>query len=96
MAQNLHITYSLKAPEQSQERVAAVIKTLGLWARVTPTFWYVKSEFSADQVRDVIVQALGIGDSVYVADATSNFAAWHNIDRLTADLIQTNWFDKAA
>jgi len=93
---NLHITYNLKVPEQGHERVVPVIKSFGLWARITPTCWYVKTDFSADQVRDVLVQALDADDTVYVTDATSNFAAWHNIDPVTADLIKSNWFEKAA
>ena len=80
----------LKLPDRALRKVSKPV------ARITPTCWYVKTDFSADQVRDVLVQALDADDTVYVTDATSNFAAWHNIDPVTADLIKSNWFEKAA
>lgn len=96
MPKNLHIMFLLKTPELNEDRVLEVVRSLGLWARITPSCWYVKSGFSADQARDVLVQTLGPDDSVYVMDASTNFAAWHNLDPPVADIIKAHWFDKAA
>jgi hypothetical protein len=96
MANNLHISYDLHEPGKNYDKVIAAVKSLGSWAKIHYSFWYVKTSLTADQARDAIVRALDANDSVYVVDATNNYAAWHNIPNDSAEFIRANWMKRAA
>ena len=91
MANNLHISYDLHEPGKNYDRVIAAVKSLGGWAKIHYSFWYVKSALTADQARDALVRALDSNDSVYVVDATNNRAAWHNIPNDSSNYIRDKW-----
>ena len=76
MSNNLHISYDLKNPDRDYEKVIAAVKTLGSWAKIQYSFWFVKSEFTAEQARDYLLRYIDANDSIYVADSTNNNAAW--------------------
>ena len=96
MSNNLHISYDLHEPGKNYDRVIAVVKSLGKWAKIHYSFWYVKTSLNADQARDAIVRAMDSNDSVYVVDSTNNRAAWHNIPNDSASFIRENWNKLAA
>ena len=79
MANNLHISYDLHAPNKNYDAVIAKIKTLGNWAKIHKSFWYVNSDLTAAQARDAVWAAMDSDDTVYVVDATNNDAAWQNV-----------------
>jgi hypothetical protein len=91
MANNLHVSYDLKNPGRDYDTVIERIKQLGGWAKIHYSFWYLKTDLSAWQVRDELVKVTDADDSIYVVDATSNEAAWHNIPPAVAGYINTNW-----
>lgn len=72
------------------------IKSLGSWAHVHKSFWFVKSAFSATQARDRLLKAIDASDTIYVVDATNDDAAWFNLDPKVSDFIRGNWRKKAA
>ena len=88
---NLFISYDLNAPGQRYEAVAAAIKTLGNWAKLQKSFWYVKSSCTAAQAVDRVWAAMDRNDSVIVVDATNRQAAWKGIDPTVAQHILDNW-----
>ena len=47
MSNNLIISYDLYEPNKDYEAVAKAIKSLGNWAHVQKSVWYVKSNYSA-------------------------------------------------
>lgn len=96
MANNVHVSYDLFAPEKNYERVIAKIKTLGSWAKIHKSHWYLKTALDAGQVRDAVWAAMDSNDSLYVVDATNNVAAWENIDETVARHIRDNWLTRAA
>jgi hypothetical protein len=96
MANNLHISYDLKEPGKNYNRVIEAVKNLGAWAKVHYSFWYVKSDYTAAQARDILVRAIDNNDSVYVVDATNNDAAWHNISPEASTFIRERWQARAA
>jgi hypothetical protein len=96
MANNLHISYDLKNPERDYAKVIAAIKQLGSWAKIHYSFWFVKSNFTATQARDYLLKHIDSNDSIYVADATNNDAAWHNIPDDSSRFIREIWRAKAA
>lgn len=91
MANNLHISYDLHRPEKNYAAVIAKVKTLGNWAKIHKSVWYVNSAHTAAQARDVVWSAMDSDDSLYVVDATNNVAAWQNIDEVVAAYIKDHW-----
>lgn len=91
MPNNLHISYDLNVPGQNYEAVIAKIKTLGAWAKIHKSFWYVKSSMSATQARDAVWSVMDASDTVYVVDATNNEAAWQNLSQEASAFIAKKW-----
>jgi hypothetical protein len=96
MANNLHISYDLHEPGKNYDRVIAAVKSLGSWAKIHYSFWYVKSNLSASQARDIVWRAMDANDSIYVVDATNNAAAWQNLSPEASKFIQDKWYAKVA
>lgn len=49
MANNLFISYDLFTPGKDYSTVIEAVKSLGSWAKVHKSFWYVKSSLSCEQ-----------------------------------------------
>lgn len=96
MANNIHISYDLYAPGQKYDLVIERIKSLGTWAKVHKSYWYLSTNLNAAQVCDAIWAVMDGNDSVYVVDATNNSAAWRNIDSTVEAFIKNHWLPKAA
>ena len=96
MANNLHISYDLHDPERNYHTVIAAVQSLGAWAKIHYSFWYVRSDYSAEQARDILAKAIDANDSVHVVDSTNNNAAWLNIPFDSSAFIQQHWFALAA
>lgn len=96
MANNLHISYDLHDPGRNYHAVIAAVQSLGAWAKIHYSFWYVRSDYGAEQARDILARAIDANDSVYVVDSTNNNAAWLNIPPDSAAFIQRRWFALAA
>lgn len=88
---NLHISYDLREPGRNYEKVSNCIKSLGSWAKIHKSFWYVKSPLTADEAVAKIKAVLDANDLVYVVDASSNHAAWNALPPAVTDHLQTNW-----
>lgn len=91
MANNLHISYDLNQPGQNYETVIAKIKTLGSWAKIHKSYWYVKSTLTASQAVEAVWSVMDPSDTVYVVDATNNQASWQNIAQSVSDHIRDQW-----
>lgn len=96
MPNNLHISYDLKSPGQTYDKIAAAIMGLGGWAKVHYSFWYVKSSLTAEQARNALLSTIDTNDSLYVVDATNNQAAWHNLSPEVATYVRECWNIKKA
>lgn len=91
MANNLTITYDLISPGQNYPAVEEKIKGLGGWAKVTETFWYVDSVYTAAQARDHVLPALDANDKLFVVNASNGQAAWHNLSDVVANYVRNHW-----
>lgn len=91
MGNNLIISYDLSQPNRNYSSLVEVIKTLGSWAHVHGSVWYVNSSLTVSQARDRLVRVLDQDDSVIVFDASNNDAAWHNLKPEVAALISSCW-----
>lgn len=92
MGSNLHISYDLNVPGQNYDVVIAKIQSLGNWAKIHKSYWYVNSSLTARQACDAVWAVMDRSDTVYVVDATHNVAAWENISDEAAAFIQSEWF----
>jgi predicted P-loop ATPase/GTPase len=91
MANSLFISYDLYNPGQDYEKVAEAIKSLGNWAKVQKSFWYVNSTYTASKAVDKVWSKMDGNDSLVVVDATNKNAAWRNLDEKVSKFIQDHW-----
>ena len=91
MANNLVISYDLNNPGQNYEKVIAAVKTLGSWAKVHRSVWYVDSVCSATQARDRLWAVMDASDSVFVVDATNGNVAWQSLNPDASNHILEQW-----
>ena len=96
MANNLFVSYDLNNPGQGYEKVIEAIKSLGSWARVHKSFWYVKSQYTASQAVDIVWKSMDKNDTLLVVDATNNNASWQNVSNEASDFIKTQWQTSSA
>jgi hypothetical protein len=91
MGNNLHISYDLNNPGQDYGKLIDAIKNLGGWAKIHKSFWYVNSNFTAQEVVTKLWPLMDQNDTIYVVDATNNSAAWKNLNSDVQKYIQDNW-----
>lgn len=91
MANNLFISYDLYSPGQNYEKVIQAIKSLGNWAKVQKSFWYVNSNYTATNAVNIIRQSMDRNDSLIVVDATNNNASWYNLNDEIVKFIKDHW-----
>lgn len=86
------ISYDLGGPETSTQYEALIkyIKSYQLWAKPLDSFWLIKTDFSAVNVRDAIRQYIDENDKILVMDVTADEAAWSNLPKDVANWIKNN------
>ncbi|WP_314419012.1 hypothetical protein [Pseudescherichia vulneris] len=90
MANNLFITYDL-IKTKDYAAVHAAIKTLGNWAKVTESNWYVNSMYSVEEAANKVRAAMDSDDKLIVVDAKNNSACWFNLAPAAENQIQNEW-----
>lgn len=92
MANNLFISYDLNSPGQDYSSVITEIKSLGSWAKVHESFWYVNSNFSAAEAAKKIWAKMDSNDSLIVLDTTGNHGNWYNVNQEVSKHMQDYWY----
>lgn len=87
MKNNLFISYDLNSPGQDYTTLIKKIQSLGSWAKVQKSHWYVRSNHSATEARELILPTIDNNDSLIVIEA--NEAAWYNLD--VSDYLRSHW-----
>ena len=93
MANNLIISYDLNSPGQDYEKIFEKIKSLGDWAKVQKSLWYVDSNLSAEEARDAVFTVMDSNDSLIVIDSKNNNVAWIGINEQVAAHIKNKWLE---
>jgi len=91
MTNNLLISYDLFSPDKDYVNVDEAIKSLGGWARVHQSFWFVKSKHSAPDAAKIVWEAMAPKDSLCVVDATNNNVAFYNLELRVHDYMKKHW-----
>ena len=91
MANNIFISYDLNSPGQDYSTIIDEIKSLGRWAKVQKSLWYVDTNLSVDEVYDRVSLKMDSNDSLIVIDAKNNNAIWNNLADDVGKLIKDTW-----
>ncbi|EWD73942.1 TPA: hypothetical protein MJA43_10610 [Klebsiella pneumoniae] len=91
MANNLFVTYDL-IKTKNYPAVHDAIKSLGSWAKVTESNWYVNSNYSAQDAAKKVMAAMDNDDKLIVVDSTNNSASWYNLTKEVENHIKDQWY----
>jgi hypothetical protein len=91
MANNIFISYDLKSPGQDYSKIISEIKTMGSWAKVLESLWFVSTNLSTSDVVSKLKTKIDYNDSIIVIDAKNNNASWNNLNNETANFIKSKW-----
>ncbi|HCS65911.1 MAG TPA: hypothetical protein DIW64_18615 [Cellvibrio sp.] len=91
MPNNIFISYDLNSPDQNYARVIERIKTLGNWANVQKSHWFLATNHSHQYIAEKVWEVMDSNDSLIVVNATSNDAYWYNLSPEVAKFIQERW-----
>lgn len=92
MSNNLIISYDLNSPGQDYSKVIDKIKTLGNWAKLQKSLWYVNSNLSSKEAASAVWAVMDNNDSLIVIDSTNNDANWYNLSPEVSSYIQEQWY----
>ncbi|MDX7771198.1 MULTISPECIES: hypothetical protein [Aeromonas] len=92
MANNLFISYDLYAPGQKYDAVIEEIKSLGAWAKVHKSLWYVNSSLDHEAVAKKVWAKMDANDSLLVLNASTNSFYAFNIDSEVLKQMQGQWY----
>lgn len=70
------ISYDLITPGQKYEKVHALIKSYGTWAKPLESTWLVKTNETVQDVRGKVLNALDKNDKLLVVEVTRNASAY--------------------
>lgn len=91
MANNLFISYDLNSPRQDYDAVISTIQSLGNWAKVHKSLWYVNSNYSAARAAELVWRKMDRNDQLIVIDTTNNNANWYNLSDEVSGHIRQHW-----
>lgn len=90
MANNVFVTYDL-IKTKDYIAVHTAIRGLGVWAKVTESNWYVRTQYDLETCFNRVHKAMDSDDKLIVIDASGNNARWINIDPVESKKIIENW-----
>ncbi len=90
MANNLFISYALSDPERTAP-VNETIQSLGPWAKVHLSQFYVSAGLSAEEAANQIWASMSPNDKLLVIDAANNQAHWFNMPDDVARQMRHYW-----
>ncbi|WP_199483263.1 hypothetical protein [Vibrio owensii] len=93
MTNNLFISYNLNSSRQDYLEIIEEIQSLGRWAKVHNSFWFVKSNMSAEEVARKVWAKMDANDSLMVVDSVTNDGYWYNSSPYDiSTFILDNWY----
>lgn len=90
MKNNLLVTYDLNKSGQNYDALIEKIKTLGAWAKVQQSVWYLHTSYSTDEVLDRLSKVTDFNDSIFVANMNS--ASWRGLSSEVQQFIHEQWW----
>lgn len=90
MKNNILVTYDLNKSGQNYDALIEKIKTLGAWAKVQQSVWYLHTSYSANEVLDHLTKVTDFNDSIFVANMSD--ASWIGLSAEVQQFIQEQWW----
>ena len=90
MKNNILVTYDLNKSGQNYDALIEKIKTLGAWAKVQQSVWYLHTSYSTDEVLDRLSKVTDFNDSIFVANMSD--ASWRGLSAEVQQFIQEQWW----
>ena len=75
---NLFISFTLRDPAASYERVVGDVLALGMSAPIGKSIWYSSSTYSSKEAFRILISSMDPGDELMVFDEKGNVALWHD------------------
>lgn len=72
------VTYDLCSPGKDYAALYDKLKSFNVWAKITESTWFIKSDQSCVEIRDDIKSIIDNNDRIFVAELTG-VAAWKNV-----------------
>jgi len=91
MSNNLIVSYDLNVEGQKYEAVIERIKSLGAWARVQKSVWYLSTDSATQQVADMVRNVMDSNDSLLVVNASKNEASWYGVSDDIGFFVKDQW-----
>ncbi|QEH46984.1 hypothetical protein [Aggregatibacter actinomycetemcomitans] len=91
MKNNILVTYDLNKSGQNYDVLIEKIKTLGAWAKVQQSVWYIHTSYSADEVLDHLTRVIDFNDAIFVANMSN--ASWRGLSAEVQKFIQEQWLN---
>lgn len=90
MKNNILVTYDLNKSGQNYDSLIENIKTLGAWAKIQQSVWYIHTSYSSQEVLDILSKVTDYNDSLFVAELTN--ANWLGLSDKVTKFIQEQWW----
>lgn len=84
------VSYDLRTPGKDYTRLHDHLKSYGTWAKPLESFWLIKTDLSAQELRDKVVGYMDANDKVFVVSVGAREAAWKNLPQDVVSWIQKN------
>ena len=72
------ISYDLCAPGRNYDDLYKAIKSYGVWAHITESTWFIKTDESCVVIRDKFLRQMDNNDRLFVGELTG-IVAWNNV-----------------
>ena len=72
------IEYDLRQPDRDYDALYQAIKSYDVWAHITESTWFIKTDATCVQVRDKLLAVMDANDRIFVGELTGS-AAWNNV-----------------
>jgi hypothetical protein len=73
------VSYDLNGPEKDYDKLLTKLKGYGTRWHHLDSFWLIKTDSTAEQVRDLLKPLIDENDELLVIDVTGRAAAWTGI-----------------
>jgi len=70
------ISYDL-IHNKNYDEIHKIIRSFEFWAKITESFWCIKSDKSCTEIRDILLHSMDNDDRLFVAKSSGE-AAWKN------------------
>lgn len=90
MKNNILITYDLNKSGQNYAALIEKIKTLGAWAKVQQSVWYLHTSYSSKEILEILSTITDYNDSLFVVQLSD--ANWRGLSNEVSQFIQEQWW----